>query len=280
MFCFWMGMIAGILLAYIAMHAAHQRQSWRSWLAGAIVLMVLIPIVLEFIKTKFVDGHNSIEAVKIVFFPWLAGVGFGGWIYLITIPLRRLLRKCRLGVLWMLGRVSLKAQAAPQQFAQDVLCKIANARRQTRDTEERLLDRKAANPTNKGLVKRRNTTAIASTEAWLSPAPEPDFNYALPCGPQLAAMLRNAADKLDATAREIELLSSTDDLKASFKRAMLATLQASNTVACFLSQNIEFADKKNSTRTVEEREDYVAKMVSARRVADLNVDGAPVDVTT
>jgi hypothetical protein len=266
MFYLWIGAMAGILLTYPAMRAAHHRPSagsWHLWLAGAVALMLLTPVVLDYIKTEFIDGLGLIEAIKTVLIPWFAGVGLGLWIYLVTIPLRRLLRTYRRR---MRGRMSRETDSAQNQFGQDA--HNTSSWRRIRDAEDRLRHLNAADPNSKGLVKPCNTTAIGSTDAWLSSMAEPDFNYALPCGTQLAAMLCNAADKLDSAAREVELLRSTDDLKTSFKRAMLATLQASNAVACFLSQNIEFADKRDSIPKMEEREDYVAKMVNARRGTD------------
>jgi hypothetical protein len=98
MFYLWFGVIAGILLAYSAMRAGYKRPSENalcSWLAAAVELTLFIPIVLEFIKIEFSDGLGLLEAIKTVFIPWFAGVGFGVWIYLTAIPLRRLLRRYR-----------------------------------------------------------------------------------------------------------------------------------------------------------------------------------------
>jgi hypothetical protein len=283
MFYLWFGVIAGVLLAYAAMRIGHQRPSTGFlWLAAAAVLMLFIPVMLEFIKVEPFDELHLLEAMRTVAVPWFAGVGLGIWIYLATIPLRRLLRN--LGPR-MRGPVSPETQAVRQQYGREVHYKIVNSQRYRYDPEERLLDQKAVHPKDERLVKPSNATAKASKENWLSSTAEPDFNYVRPYGTLLAAMLLHAADELDSAVRDVELLSSTsegscpDDLTMRFKRAMLATLQISNTVAYFLSQNIEFADKRK-IRRMEGREDCLAQMVDARRAADSNVGGAPIDATT
>lgn len=254
-----------------------------------------------------------------------------------------------------------ETRAARQRFGEEVRDKIANSWRFVCDTEERLLDLQAVDPKNEGLVKSCNTAAAASTNAWLSSPGGTAFNYALPYGTLLAAMLLNAADELDSAIRDIDewvadnspapghagqswlvfralnqaaqlllasdssnansylafehsrnlvevgerLLNGTvtsadsklswqaqrarfakaepvdllwelglcpNDLTASFKRAMLATLQASNTVAYILSQNIEFAEKKNLIREMDWRADYLAKKVNTRCLTDSKAD--------
>jgi hypothetical protein len=280
----WLAVIAGALLAYVAMRAAHERPSaglW--WLAAASVLMFCIPVMFEFIEMGSFDELHLLKAMTTMAIPWFAGVGLGMWIYFTTIQLRRLLRNL---VLRMRGQVSAEKQAMRQQYGREVHYKILNSQRHRYDPEERLLNQQAVHPKNEGLVKPSATTAKASTETSLSSTAEPDFNFARPYATLLAAMLLHAADELDSAVRDVELLSNKRegsgpvDLTVRFKRAMLATLQVSNTVAYFLSQNIEFADKRNLMRKTEGREDYLAKMADARRAAESNVDGAPIDATT
>jgi hypothetical protein len=69
-----------------------------------------------------------------------------------------------------------------------------------------------------------------------------------------------------------ELGSCPSGLTASFKRAMLATLQASNTVAYILTQNIEFAEQKNLIGEMEWRASYLAKNVNTHCLTDSRAD--------
>jgi hypothetical protein len=97
MFFLWTGVMAGILLAYLVMRFANRSDLnqkglrgslqvlWASarWRFAAIVaLLLFIPVPWEFIKTGFFGSFGPLEAFKTVLLPWLAGVGFGIWIYL------------------------------------------------------------------------------------------------------------------------------------------------------------------------------------------------------
>jgi hypothetical protein len=93
MFHLWIGVMAGILLAYLWMraHAPRRRapwQSWRWWLAGFVALIIIIPVIWELLRTAF-GSLGLLEAFKAVLLPWAAGVGFGIWIYLAIGPLPR-----------------------------------------------------------------------------------------------------------------------------------------------------------------------------------------------
>src|SRR5260370_42697370 len=61
-------------------------------------------------------------------------------------------------------------------------------------------------------------------------------------------------------------------LSESFRRAKLATLQASNNVAAILSQNIEYADRKGWIREMEQRANDLVKKVNPRCLAVQNND--------
>jgi hypothetical protein len=279
----WSGVIAGVLLTYLAMRARRQRAAADFlWFSAAAVLMLFIPFMLEFLQMEALDESNLRKAMWTVQIPWFAGGGLGIWICLSMIPLRRLLRNLRLRTR---GRVGPETEAMRQQYGQDVHYKIVHSQRHIFDIEERLLGQSAVHPKNEGLVTPSNLTAKASTEAWLSSTAEPGFNYARPYGTLLAAMLLHAADELDSAVRDIELLSTReelrpDDLTIRFKRAMLSTLQVSNIVAYFLSQKIEFADNTNLIRKMEGRGDDPAEMADARGAPDSTIDGAPIVATT
>ncbi len=278
----WLGLIAGVLLAYAAMHVGPRRPSAGFlWLGVVVVLMLFIPAMLEFIKMESFDEPHLYEAIRTMGIPWFTSIGLGIWIYLATIPLQRFLRNLRLR-LW--GRLGPETQPALPDYSREVHHKILSSQRYEDDAEERLLHREAVHPKNEGTIKPTKTTAKASTEAWLSSTAEPDFNYARPYANLLATMLRHAADELDSAVRDAGPLSNTgrgsgpDDRTARFRRAILATRQVSDTVAYFLSQSIEFAEKRNLMRKMEGREDYLAKMASARRAADSK--GSRIDATT
>jgi hypothetical protein len=99
MFFLWSGVMAGILLAYLVMRygnrsdvrrGAHKslRDSfdalWPSlrWRFAAVVaLLLIVPVPVEFILTGFFGSFGLLEAFKTVLLPWIAGVGFGIWIY-------------------------------------------------------------------------------------------------------------------------------------------------------------------------------------------------------
>jgi ABC-type Fe3+ transport system permease subunit len=133
MFYLWVGVMAGILLAYLAMRARsrgetgdlatragrrRQRQLkpwWRSWLwllGGVVALLLLIPVIWEFIRTGFVS-FGWVEAIKTILIPWFAGVGFGIWIYLTIGSLPDDVRGLRRSV-WMVGTAA-KAQFRRQR---------------------------------------------------------------------------------------------------------------------------------------------------------------------
>jgi hypothetical protein len=260
--------------------------------------------------------------------------------------------------------VTPETQAMRRRFAQEVQDRIANSWKSICDTEARLLELKfvdpenvkAVDPTNEGLVKSCNIAAAKSMNYWLSSQSGIGFNYALPYGTLLTAMLLNAGDELDSAIRDLDewvadnsptlgrpgqswlvfralnqavqlllasgssatnlylafergenlteigekllnskasfnlkpswrdqraLLEKTepfdllwdlgrcpDELTPSFKRAMLGILNASNTVAYVLSQNTEFAEKRNLIREMEWRADYLGKKVNTRCLGD------------
>jgi hypothetical protein len=279
----WSGVIAGILLAYLALRAGRQRAAADFlWFSAAAVLMLFIPFMLEFLQMEAFDEANLRKAMTTMPMPWFGGVGLGIWICLTALPLRRLLRNLRLR---MRRRVRPEKQAMRQQYGRDVHYKIVHSQRHKFDTEERLLGQSAVHPNNERLVTPSSTSATASKEAWLSSTAEPSFNWARLYGTMLAAMLLHAADELDSAVRDIDLLSTgeglrPDDLTIRFKRAMLSTLQVSNIVAYFLSQNIEVADKTGLIREMEGRENDLAEMVNARGAADSTIDGPPIVATT
>lgn len=91
MFHLWIGLMAGILLAYLWMRsrAPQWREPWRSWrwwLAAFAVLIIITPVIWEVLRTAL-GRFGPLEAFKTVLLPWAAGVGFGIWIYLAIGPL-------------------------------------------------------------------------------------------------------------------------------------------------------------------------------------------------
>jgi hypothetical protein len=126
------GFIAGVFLVFLAVRAGHGRSSWPAWLAAEIEVILLIPIVLEFFKTEFFEGRGLIVALRIVLFPWLAGIGFAIWIYLTTIPLQLLFRMIRRR---LRRRINREALALRQRLAREMHYKIANSWRHIRDIE-------------------------------------------------------------------------------------------------------------------------------------------------
>src|SRR6266851_10074142 len=90
MFHLWIGVMAGVLFAYLWMraHAPRRRapwQSWRWWLAGFVALIIVTPVIWEVLRTAF-GRFGLLEAFKTVLLPWAAGIGFGIWIYLVIGP--------------------------------------------------------------------------------------------------------------------------------------------------------------------------------------------------
>jgi hypothetical protein len=91
MFHLWIGVMAGVLLAYLIMRAQRSRpremwRSWRWWSAGVAALIVVLPVVWELVQTA-AGFFGPLEALKTVLLPWAAGVGFGIWLYLAIAPL-------------------------------------------------------------------------------------------------------------------------------------------------------------------------------------------------
>ena len=102
MFFLWTGVMAGILLAYLVMRYANWSANQnanrtlvsslqalsgypRWWLAAVVALLLVIPVAMEFVE---LDEWGLLEAFETVLLPWLAGVGFGIWIYLTIGSLR------------------------------------------------------------------------------------------------------------------------------------------------------------------------------------------------
>jgi hypothetical protein len=91
MFYLWLGVMAGILLAYVWMrgHAVRRRpwwRYWRWWLATFAALILLIPVLWDAGRVAF-GSFGVLGAFKAVLLPWAAGIGFGIWIYLTIGPL-------------------------------------------------------------------------------------------------------------------------------------------------------------------------------------------------
>src|SRR5258708_23610271 len=97
MFFLWTGVMAGILLAYLVIRYGDRSdgspkslrivlqdlsRSARWVLAAVVALMLIIPVPWQFVETGFLGSFGLLEAFKTVLLPWLAGVGFGIWIYL------------------------------------------------------------------------------------------------------------------------------------------------------------------------------------------------------
>jgi hypothetical protein len=84
MFHLWIGVLAGALFAYLIVRAQRRRtsemwRSWRWWLAGVAVLLVLLPMVWDLARKT--DSFGLLDSLKTVLLPWAAGLGFGIWIY-------------------------------------------------------------------------------------------------------------------------------------------------------------------------------------------------------
>jgi len=91
MFYLLIGVMAGILLAYLVMRAGGRDpfELWRSWrwrLAGVVALLLLLPVVWDFARAGL-GSFGPPEAFRTVLLPWLAGVGFGIWFYFTIGPL-------------------------------------------------------------------------------------------------------------------------------------------------------------------------------------------------
>ena len=88
MFHLWVGVMVGALLAYLWGRAqvSHTRPSWQSprwWLAGVVLVFLLLPIFWD--SWRYGSGSlGPIEAVKGVLLPWAAGIGFGIWLFLLV----------------------------------------------------------------------------------------------------------------------------------------------------------------------------------------------------
>src|SRR5215216_1702951 len=88
MFHLWIGVMTGLLLAYLWMRtqAPRQRRWWHSerwWLAGFVLAVLFIPLLWDLWRTGY--GISPIDAIKTVLLPWGAGVGFGVWMSSIVI---------------------------------------------------------------------------------------------------------------------------------------------------------------------------------------------------
>ncbi len=81
MFLLWSGVMAGILLAYLN-SLGPLWTSLRWWVAAVAALLLFIPVPWVFVQTGFFGSFGPLEAFKTVLLPWIAGVGFGIWIYL------------------------------------------------------------------------------------------------------------------------------------------------------------------------------------------------------
>lgn len=98
MFHLWIGVMAGVLLAYLWSRGTapnwnlkKAKKAWRSqrwWLAALVVIILFLPLIADFARVSF-GRYGFVEALKTVLLPWAAGVGFGIWLYSVSVPVAR-----------------------------------------------------------------------------------------------------------------------------------------------------------------------------------------------
>ena len=89
MFYLWTGVMAGMLLAYLVKRIQTRRPRWPWpalwWLALVLLVLLLAPAIRD--TWHYTTGSlGPAEALKGVLLPWIAGAGFGVWMYYLIAP--------------------------------------------------------------------------------------------------------------------------------------------------------------------------------------------------
>jgi hypothetical protein len=89
MFDLWIGVMTGIVLAYLweGPHRKAKPSYWSSPLPFSQAALAVLLITFGWELWHFGSGSlGALESVKVVLMPWAAGVGFGVWMYSILYP--------------------------------------------------------------------------------------------------------------------------------------------------------------------------------------------------